>query len=309
MAGAAYGHQDCPADCHPPRLLGAAPPPLARRDHRGRAAGRAAEGAHDHRPLTRRARRVCHALRHRGLRLGAQAVVERHPAAPRQGPRRIPQGHRLHHPADGRRVRGVLHQGGHDHLAARVRLARRGDEEDRPQGRQAVRRHRGRRGAVRARRGAARLFQKLLGAPHGPRPAQLQAAGRDDRGARAKGGLDGDCAAHRRGPQGRVGALPQDGDGDDREGDRQPLGRRHRPAARGAAHRRDPIRLPGADLRGHRGDAQRLRDDCQRSRHAHQALSAPDLRHHQVAAQQQVCLGAPAGGGPHLAHLRRHAHV
>eukprot|EP00964_Phaeocystis_antarctica_P057791 scaffold34230_cov72-Phaeocystis_antarctica.AAC.1 len=309
VAGAAHGHQDRAADRHPARLLGAAPPALARRDHRERPAGRAAEGAHDHGALDRGARRGGHAVRHRGLRLGAQAAVEGHPAAPRQGPRGLPQGHRLHHPAHGRRVRQLLHARGDDRAAARVRLSGRGDEEDRAQGGQAVRRHRGRAAAVRARRDPARVLPQLLGAPHGARPAQLQAARRDDRGARQEGGQRRDHHARRGGPQGRERALPQDGHGDDREDRLVALGGRHRHAARGAARRRHPLRLPGADLRGHRRDAQRLRHDRQRARRAHQALPAADLRHDQVAAQQQERQGAPAGGRPHLAHRRRDAHV
>mmetsp|Transcript_27335 Transcript_27335/g.57482 ORF Transcript_27335/g.57482 Transcript_27335/m.57482 type:complete len:286 (-) Transcript_27335:919-1776(-) len=285
MAGAAHGHQDRAADRHLDGLLGAAAPALAGRDHRGRAAGRAAKGAHDYGALARGAGRGGDALRHRGVRLGAQAALEGHPAAPRQGPRRLSQGDRLHHPAHGRRVRQLLHARGDDHPAARVRLARRGDEEDRAQGGQAVCGHRGRSRRLRARRNPARVFQKLLGAPDGARPAQLQAVGGDDGGAGQEGWLVRDHRAHRGGPQGRERALPQDGDGDGREGHLEPLRRRHRPAPRGAAHRRHPLRLSGADVRGHGRHAQRLRHHRQRPRHAHQALPAADLRHHQVAAQ------------------------
>ena len=51
-------------------------------------------------------------------------------SAPRQGSGRVPEGDRLPDSAHGRRVRELLHEGSDAHSDQRVRLARRGDEED-----------------------------------------------------------------------------------------------------------------------------------------------------------------------------------
>ena len=116
--------------------------------------------------------------RHRVVRQRAEAAVEGHQDAPGQRPGRLPQGHRLPDPADGRRVRQLLHARGHDHPHPRVPVARRGDEEDRAEGGEAVLWH-GRRGAaVHQGRGAALLLQELLEPADGAGQTQLSAARR-----------------------------------------------------------------------------------------------------------------------------------
>ena len=82
--------------------------------------------------------RGCHPLRYRVLRFGPQAPLEGHPDPQGQRFGRLPQGHWLPHPLDGRGIRQLLHQGGDGHPHQRVPVARRGNEENRSQGGQAV---------------------------------------------------------------------------------------------------------------------------------------------------------------------------
>mmetsp|Transcript_2770 Transcript_2770/g.11306 ORF Transcript_2770/g.11306 Transcript_2770/m.11306 type:complete len:233 (+) Transcript_2770:1961-2659(+) len=225
----------------------APPPQVPRRDHRARAPGREPEGSNDHRALRRGARRVRRPLRHRVVRFRAQAAVEGYPRAPRQGARRVSQSHRLHHPPHGCDVRKLLHQGGDGDLDPRVCVRRRGNEEDHAEGGEAVRRNRWRGARVHSHRGDARVFQKLLGPAHGPGSTKLQPAGGDHAGDRAQGWGERDHRSGRGGPQGRVRAVQAHGDGDDHEGHREVGHRRRGREAGGASHRRDPVRVPGAD--------------------------------------------------------------
>ena len=61
----------------------------------------------------------------------------------------------------------------------------------------------------------------------------------------------------------------------------------------------------GTNHRG-RGDAERIRHNREQPGQAGEAVPAPDLRHHPLAAEQQVGQGAPAGRRPHLQDCRRH---
>ena len=60
--------------------------------------------------------------------------MEGHQDAQGQGAGRLPEGHRVPDPADGRRVRGVLHPGSDADPHQGVPVARRGNEENRSQG-------------------------------------------------------------------------------------------------------------------------------------------------------------------------------
>ncbi len=112
------------------------------------------------------------------------------------------EGHRLPDPADGRRVRQLLHARGDADPHPRVPVARRGDEEDRPQGGQAVLRHRRRRAALHQDGHPTALFQKFLEPPHGARPAQLPPARRHHRRDRQPRRRRRDHRTRRRRPQG-----------------------------------------------------------------------------------------------------------
>ena len=207
-------------------------------------------------------------------------------------------------------VRQLLHAGGHAHPAARVWVAGRGDEEDRPEGRAPVRRDRRRRARLCPVRAAARLFPVLLGAPHGPGPPQLPGPGRDDRRPGGPGGLCGGGRAHRGRPEGRGGAVPAHGHGDGGPGgDLTGLGRHRRPPG-GAAGGRPALCGAGA-VAG--GDAGRGESGPGRLRHrpglpgrAGQALPAPGGGHGQVAPEQQGGQGAPAGRRPGRPGRARH---
>ena len=235
--------------------------------------------------------------------------MEGYPRAPREGAGGVSQSHRLHHPPHGRHVRQLLHQGGDGDFDTRVCLCGRGDEEDHPEGCEAVRRHGRRRARVHPHRGDARIFQKLLGQAHGAGPQELQPAGGDHAGDCAEGWRQRDHRAGRGGPQGRVRALQAHGDGDDHEGYREVGHRRRGREARGASHRRHPLRVPGADGGRRRRHAQWLWHRGDVAGQEVQALPAPDLRHDQVEAQQQERGGAAASGGSHRQDCQRYENL
>mmetsp|Transcript_18164 Transcript_18164/g.70224 ORF Transcript_18164/g.70224 Transcript_18164/m.70224 type:complete len:540 (-) Transcript_18164:1365-2984(-) len=204
VGGAAHWHQDRPADRHPHGLRHSAASQRPGRHHPPRPQGRAAEGPHHHCAGPRRAGRGCCALRHRVVRQRPQAALVRHQEAQGQDAGRLPQGDWLHHPADGRRVRQLLHQGADVHSEERVCQPRRGDEEDRPQGGEAVRWHRGRGALLRAPGAPSRVLQAVLDQAHGTRQQELRTARRDHGGARRQGGRRRDHRPHRRRPHGRL---------------------------------------------------------------------------------------------------------
>ncbi|KAJ2800311.1 hypothetical protein H4R21_003228, partial [Coemansia helicoidea] len=295
-------------DSSPGALGHPAAPARARRLHRARAGGRAPARAHRRCAGPGRARRGRGAVRHRVVRRGAQAAVAGHPPPPQQGPGRLPQGHRLYHPADGRRVRQPLHARGHGHPHPRVPVARRVHEEHRAQGRQAVRVHPRRPRAVHQGRGAARVLPVVLGAPHGARPPPVLPGRRDDRRARGQGRRRRDCRPHRAAPQGRVGHVPQHGYGGDQADHREPRRAGHRGPPGGAADGRRALRVPGAGRRG-ADDAGRVRRRRQRAGHARQAVPAAGDVGAAVAAQQPEPAHPAAGGGSGGAAGAGHAGV
>lgn len=261
-------------------------------------------GAHHHGFGHSRFGRSGHPLRHREFRFGSQTALERYPDAPRQRSGRFPQGHRLPDPPHGRRIRQLLHQGGDADPDPGVPVARRGNEKDRPQGRQAVLLHRRRRGAVHQGGDPAAVLQELLEPPHGAGPQELPAARRHHRRDRDQGRGLRDNQPHRRRPEGRERTVPQDGDGEHREDNGKSGRGRHRLPTGGAADRRNPLRLPGTDHRRRR-HAKRVRHHRQSAREAGQAVPAADLRHHPVATEQQVGEGTPTGRRSHIPHSRR----
>jgi len=113
VAGEAHRHQDRAADRDPARLRRATAPggagvrggrralrrgrPESKDDGRSGAGGPGGSGG---------------TLRHRRVRRRPGAALERGPTAPRESPRGLPQGHRQHHPADGRDLRQLLHARG-----------------------------------------------------------------------------------------------------------------------------------------------------------------------------------------------------
>mmetsp|Transcript_18087 Transcript_18087/g.68581 ORF Transcript_18087/g.68581 Transcript_18087/m.68581 type:complete len:255 (+) Transcript_18087:1035-1799(+) len=159
--------------------------------------------------------------------------------------------------------------------------------------------HRRRAGGLRSAGRPAGVPAQLLGAPHGAGPPQLPAGRRGDHGNREQDRRRGHHLEDRRGPEGRVRAVPEDGHGDRRQHHPEPGGRGHHRASGRAADGRRPVRLPGADERGHVGHAQWLRDRRERLGHAGAAVPAADLRHHQVALEQRLVRCAHAGRGPH----------
>mmetsp|Transcript_9270 Transcript_9270/g.33790 ORF Transcript_9270/g.33790 Transcript_9270/m.33790 type:complete len:388 (+) Transcript_9270:1621-2784(+) len=172
-----------------------------------------------------------------------------------------------------------------------------------------MRRHRRRGAGVHPNRGDAGVFQKLLGPTHGARPQKLHAARGDDARDRAQGWRQRDRRTRRRGFKRRERAVQTHGHGDHHARHRKARHRGRGRAPGGAPRGRHPVFVPGADGRRRRRHARRVRNRRERVGDKGQAVSSPNLRHDQVASEQQIRGGAAAGCGSHRARRERDENV